>query len=304
METKPIEAVSIVGGAGFMGVQIGLHCASHGYTVWFVDISEEALERASHSHEQELETWVERQQITADEKEVILKRIHYTRDVKVGASRADLVVEAVPERLETKREVFAQLDEICPSHTILATNSSSIRISYIEDATHRPDRVLNAHFYSSISRVTMVELMRGTVTSDETIERVSRFVHSIGLTPLLTRKESTGFIFNRVWRAIKKECLCVVDEGVASHEDVDRAWMIFFNLPIGPFGMMDARGLDVMRDIEMVYYHESGDESDVPPQILLDKIERGELGVKTGKGFYTYPDPAFAAPSWLRSDYK
>ena len=114
------------------------------------------------------------------------------------------------------------------------------------------------------------------------------------------RKESTGFIFNRVWRAIKKECLHLVDDGVASHEDVDRAWMIWVDAPTGPFGIMDKVGLDVVRDIEMVYYHESGDESDAPPKLLLDKIERGELGIKTSKGFYTYHNPAFQAPGWLK----
>ena len=117
---------------------------------------------------------------------------------------------------------------------------------------------------------------------------------------LLVRKESTGFLSNRVWRAIKKECLHLVDDGVASHEDVDRAWMIAVGMPIGPFGLMDMVGLDVVWDIEMVYYRESGDASDAPPQLLLNKIESGELGVKVGKGFYTYPDPAFHDPSWLK----
>jgi 3-hydroxybutyryl-CoA dehydrogenase len=145
-----------------------------------------------------------------------------------------------------------------------------------------------------------VELMRGAKTSDETVDRVHRFAWSVGLTPLLVRKESTGFIFNRVWRAIKKECLHLVDDGVASHEDVDRAWMVLLGTPAGPFGLMDMVGLDVVQDIEMVYYGESGDESDVPPKLLLDKIERGELGMKTGKGFYTYPNPAFQDPAWLK----
>jgi len=299
METKPIETVSIIG-AGFMGAQIGFLCASHGYTVWFVDVSEEILERVSQGHIQELEVRVEKKQITTDKREVILKHLYYTGDLKVGTSHADLVIEAVPERLEAKREVFTQLDQVCPSHTILATNSSSIRISRIEDATHRPERVLNTHFYAPVEQITMVELMRGTATSDETIERVRQFAYNIKMVPLLVRKESTGFIFNRVWRVIKKECLSVVDEGVASHEDVDRAWMIFTGLPIGLFGLMDMIGLDVIRDIEMVYYHESGDEDDAPPKLLLDKIEKGELGIKTGTGFYTYPNPIFQDPSWLR----
>ena len=112
-------------------------------------------------------------------------------------------------------------------------------------------------------------------------------------------KESTGFIFNRVWRAIKKECLTVVDEGVASFEDVDRAWMSLYGTDIGPFGLMDRVGLDVVRDIELVYYRESGDPRDKPPVLLLEKIGKGELGVKMGKGFYVYPDPAYREPGWL-----
>ena len=303
METKPIETVCVVG-AGFMGAEIGLHCASYGYTVWIVDVSEEVLERASQSHVKELDERVEMQHINKKEKDAILKRTQFTRVLKVGASQADLVIEAVPERLDLKREVFAQLDRVCPSHTILATNSSSIRISRIEDATQRQDRVLNAHFYPRLEQRTLVELMRGTTTSDETIESMCQFAQNIGLTPLLVLKESTGFIFNRIWRVIKKDCLHLVDEGVASHEDVDRAWMIVFKKPYGPFGAMDMIGLDVVRDIEMVYYKESGDESDAPPKILLDKVERGELGVKTGKGFYTYPSPAFKDPSWLKGGKK
>ncbi len=301
MEKKPIETICIVG-VGFMGTQIGLHCAAHGYEVWFIDISREIIERATESYTRELHRRVKNKKITISERNIILSRIHLTTNMKEGTAGADLVIETATERLETKREIFNQLDQVCPDHTILATNSSSIRISRIEDVTHRPDKVLNAHFYSSIWQNTVVELMRGTATSDETIERVRRFAHNIGLVPLLVRKESTGFIYNRVWRAIKKECLRVVAEGVASHEDIDRTWMILLDRPIGPFGMMDRVGLDVVRDIEMVYHHESGDESDAPPRFLSDKIERGELGIKTGKGFYIYPNPAFQNPSWLRGN--
>lgn len=116
------------------------------------------------------------------------------------------------------------------------------------------------------------------------------------------RNENTGFVVNRVWRAIKKEILQLVNDGVASHEDVDRAWMLATKAPIGPFGLMDMVGLDVVRDIEMVYCRESGDASDAPPRILLDKIARGELGLKTGKGTYSYPNPAFQTPGWLKGD--
>jgi 3-hydroxybutyryl-CoA dehydrogenase len=300
METKPIETICIVG-AGFMGAQIGLQCAVHGHAVWLSDVSEQALERAARAMARELDERIEAGEADAGEREATLARVYHTTDLTEAAADADLVIEAVPERLALKREVFGTLDRICPRRTILATNSSSIRVSRIEDVTERPDRVLNLHFYGQVWRRPMVELMGGTATSDETIERVRRFARGAGLVPLLVRQESTGFIFNRVWRAIKKECLHLVDAGVASHEDVDRAWMIFTGMSIGPFGRMDMIGLDVVRDIEMVYYRESGDESDAPPRLLLDKTERGELGVKTGKGFYTYPDPAYRDPGWLES---
>ncbi len=296
-----METVCVVG-VGFMGAQIGLQCATHGYDVWLVDTADEALERAGAMCTKVLDTQLEKGQITAEQQEAFLGRIHSATEMREAASKADLVFEAVPERLELKREVFGRLDAICPEHTILATNSSSIRVSAIEDATMRPGRVLNTHFYPPVWQRTIVELMRGTQTSNETIDRVSRFARGIGMTPLIVRKESTGFLFNRVWRAIKKECLHLVDEGVASHEDMDRAWMIALGSPAGPFGLMDMVGLDVVRDIEMVYYGESGDESDAPPKLLLDKIAKGELGVKTGKGFYAYPNPAFQDPSWLKGD--
>ncbi|MGD2200211.1 MAG: 3-hydroxyacyl-CoA dehydrogenase family protein [Candidatus Bathyarchaeota archaeon] len=296
---EPIETVCVFG-AGFMGWQITLQCASHGFPVKLYDISKEALTKASESIAQELERRVEERLISIEEKRVTFNRIHTIGDVVEATSGVDLVIEAVPERLEVKREVFTTLDEVCDDRTILATNSSSIRISKIEDATQRLDRVLNAHFYNIPWERSVVELMRGTDTSDETLEKVRRFMEDIGLTPLTVLKESTGFIFNRVWRAIKRECLHLVDDGVTTFQDVDRIWMILYDKEIGPFGMMDRVGLDVVRDIEMVYYQESGDERDAPPRLLLEKIEKGELGIKTGKGFYCYPNPEFREPGWLR----
>lgn len=296
----PIESVCIVG-AGYMGYQIGLQCASHCFRVRMYDISDEAMERAIESMTQVLDEWIVEKKITEEDKEATLSRIDSMDDLERAASDVDLVIEAIPERLELKREVFGELDLICDGRTILATNSSSIRISKIEGATGRPDRVLNTHFYSNPWRSSVVELMRGTATSDETMGRVREFMLAIGMVPLTVLRESTGFIFNRVWRAIKRECLHLADDGVASFEDVDRAWMLLYGREVGPFGMMDRIGLDVVLDIENVYYVESGDEADRPPGLLVEKVERGELGVKTGKGFYTYPDPAFRDPDWLRA---
>ena len=296
---KQIESVCLCG-AGFLGWQISLQCASHGIPVRLFDISEEALERASEHIRHELKTWTTEDKITPEEVEATLSRVSFHDDLAEAVEGVDLVIEAVPERLELKREVFAQLDSVCDDANILATNSSSIRVSKIEDATGRLDRVLNTHFYNTPWRRSIVELMRGTGTSDETLERVRGFMVSIGITPLMVLRESTGFIFNRVWRAIKRECLHLVDQGVASFQDVDRAWMTLYETPYGPFGMMDRVGLDVVRDIEMVYYEESGADRDAPPGMLLEMIERGELGVETGKGFYTYPDPAYLEPGFLK----
>jgi 3-hydroxybutyryl-CoA dehydrogenase len=294
-----IESVCLCG-AGFLGWQISLQCGSRGVPVRLFDISKEALKRASDNIQHELGTWTSEEKITPKEVEATLSRVSFHSDLAEAVEGVDLVIEAIPERLDLKREVFAQLDAVCDDETILATNSSSIRISKIEDVTERHDRVLNTHFYNTPWKRSIVELMRGTGTSDETLESVRRFMISIGITPLMVLRESTGFIYNRVWRAIKRECLHLVDQGVARFEDVDRAWMTLYDTPYGPFGMMDRVGLDVVRDIEMVYYEESGMERDAPPKMLLEMIERGELGLKTGKGFYTYPDPAYLEPGFLK----
>jgi 3-hydroxybutyryl-CoA dehydrogenase len=297
---RDIALVAIVG-AGFMGGQLALHFAAHNCPVIVVDQSPAALARMRQSHETELGRRVTAGSLAETDRDGVLARIGSGTDL-ANVSSADLVIEAAPERLELKREIFAELDRICPPRTILATNSSSLRVSLIDDATQRPDRVLNTHFYPPIWQRPMVELMRGSATSDETIARVERFARSVGLTPLLVQKESTGFLFNRVWRAIKRETLHLVDEGVATADDVDRAWMICMGMPVGPFGLMDMVGLDVALDIERIYHAESGAARDEPPALLVDKVAAGELGVKTGKGFYRYPNPAYKEPSWLKGE--
>ena len=289
-------------GSGYLGTQIGVLCARYDYVVSMQDISAEALRASEEAVEEYVQGWIEAGDISELDGDDIKQRMSYTVDLVDAVQGAGVVVEAVVERLDVKRDVFRELDGLCDPGVLLATNSSSIKVSHIEGATQYPGRLLNMHFYSYPWRRGILELMRGTHTTDEAMEAAKQFSLSIGVYPLMVLKESTGFIFNRVWRAIKKECLTVVDEGVASFEDVDRAWMSLYGTDIGPFGMMDRVGLDVVRDIELVYYGESGDPSDRPPKILLDKIDRGELGVKTGKGFYTYPDPDYRMQGWLRRE--
>lgn len=291
-------------GSGFLGTQIGVLSARYGYNVSMQDVSIEAFSASKKAIGEYVHQWINDGDISEIEGNSIKQRISHTVDLNEAVQGAGIVIEAVVERLEVKRDVFMKLDKLCDPSVVLATNSSSIKVSHIEDVTQNPGRVLNMHFYNHPWKRRVLELMRGTHTTDMAMESARKFSHSIGVKPLIVLKESTGFIFNRVWRAIKKECLTVVDEGVASFEDVDRAWMSLYGTDFGPFGMMDRIGLDVVRDIESVYYRESGDPRDKPPEILNDKISRGELGVKTGKGFYTYPNPDYREPGWLLREEK
>jgi len=301
MAIDEIKRICVVG-AGTMGHQIALQCATHNYDVHLVDVNKEVLGNAREKIREILEERVNRGEISSDSMEKVLSKISYTTDLEKAAGDADFVIEAVYEDVEVKRNVFNQLDRICPSPTILATNSSSIRCSLIADATKRPEKVLNMHFLNPVWVRPLVEVMGSSSTSDESIETTVQLGQRIGLTPVTVNGEVTGYIFNRLWRAIKKASLHLVDKGYASFEDVDRAFMIGITTPFGPFMGMDTVGLDVILAIEEQWYRESGDESDKPPKILVEKVKKGELGVKTGKGFYQYPNPSFKRPGWLKRE--
>ena len=294
-----IERVAMVG-TGTMGRLIALRTAQHGIPVTLYDSDPTALDRARTAIHDILGGWLGQGTLARIEMDDIEGRLRYASDLASAVRDADLVIEAIPERVEMKRALFSQLDECCPERTIIATNSSSIRVSYLEDATARPTKVANLHYYNPIWDIPMVEIGRGTQTDTETIDALTDFARRTSLLPLHVQKESTGFIFNRVWRAIKKETLKVVESGVASFEDVDRAWMTMYHTAMGPFGKMDEIGLDVVRDIEEHYASESNDPTDLPPKILTDRVARGDLGMKTGRGFYTYPNPAWAQPDFLK----
>ncbi len=296
-----IKRVAVIG-AGTMGRQIAFQTARRGLPVTLYDIDAAALASARDALRAEVAAQVAAGAVPAGEAAAIGERLIYATTL-AAVRDADMAIEAVPERVDLKRAVFAQLDAHLDSDSIIATNSSSIRVSLLQDATGRPERVANVHFYLPVWEHPMVEIGGGTRTSADTLDALTQFARRIGMLPLRVQKESTGFIFNRVWRAIKKEALKVVDSGVASHEDVDRAWMIAYgtqNLP--PFALMDRIGLDVVQDIEEHYARESGDPSDLPPPILTEKVARGDLGQKSGRGFYIYPDPAYAAADFLSPD--
>jgi len=299
MEPK-IRKVAVVG-TGTLGTQIALQASSHGYDVAAYDLDEKSFDKTLQMIKVRIENSNRKPTLSWDEIQREAKRIRFAKSLREAVQDADLVIEAIPENLSLKRSVFQQISSMAPEGCILATNSSSIPVSKIETATQRPEKCLNIHFYSLDQGRNMVDVMGGTRTSPEILEAGKQWVRSLGCVPLTVKKELLGFCFNRVWRAIKRETLHMWGEGFVDFRDIDRGWMIWTGMSQGPFGLMDAVGLDVVYDIEMVYYQESKDPKDHPPEALKAKLDRKELGVKSGKGFYTYPNPEYKNPDFLKA---
>ncbi len=295
---NPFEKVTIVG-AGFLGTQIALLSAHSGYKVIIYDTKESAFDETYNR----LTTDFKNKKITPaipwEKWDELKKSIKFSTDPAVALKDVDFVVEAVFEDLEIKRKVFKMMGENAPARAIFASNSSSMPISRMEDASGRPEKCINTHFYLPLQGMYMTDLAPGSKTLPEVMEKGDAWIRSLGCVPLLVNKEILGFCFNSVWRAIKKQSLYMWGNGFVDFRDIDRAWRIFSKMPIGPFGFMDTVGLDVVYDIEIVYYNDSKDPKDKPPEALMEKIKKGELGVKTGKGFYSYPNPEFLGPDFL-----
>ena len=204
-----------------------------------------------------------------------------------AVEQADLVIEAIVEDLSRKQELFQQLDQLAPAHTILATNSSMIVSSMLASYTNRPDKVCNIHFFNPVFRMDVVEVVKGAHTSDETVKTVVDFVQRMNKTPLLLQKEITGFIANRILAKIMEEAVFLLEEGIATVEEIDLACTKALNHPIGPFALMDLTGLDTAYAIQKTQF-ELEEDAKEPSQLLKEKLDHGQLGRKTGQGFYTY----------------
>ena len=291
--SKPVERVAVVG-MGTMGTQIAMLAANAGYRVKAFVIRERAFEETLEHFRQ---TNAIESLIPLNQWQACKGKIQQLTKLDEAIRDAGLVVEAIPENQDLKRQVFHELGQKAPPEAILATNSSSIPVSRLEESSGRPERCLNVHFYIGMN---MADVMGGTRTLPEVMEKGITWVRSLGCIPLNVKKELLGFCFNQVWRAVKREVLYMWANGFVDYRDIDRAWMIAYSghKGSGPFGMMDHVGLDVVYDIEMSYYQDSKDPKDHPPEALKQKIDSGELGVKSGKGFYSYPDPEF-----LRDDF-
>ncbi|MFW9824526.1 MAG: 3-hydroxyacyl-CoA dehydrogenase family protein [Candidatus Thorarchaeota archaeon] len=275
---KKINNISVIG-AGYLGKQIIRKSLIYNYDIRVFDINDKDLANFTN----EMQKMIKEENLKAN--------ITQYLTIDEAVKDVDLIIEAVPEKLELKRDLFSKIDKSASPHTIIATNSSSIPISKIEDVVKRKDKVMNIHFYD-LFLMPLADIMRGSQTSEETFEKGRAWLESIEITPLEVKKECYGFVMNRIWRAIKKDCLKIWAGGHADIETVDKAWktfcQFFVKTNFGPFHFMDRIGLDVIYDIEMSYYKNSGLPDDKPPELLNEMIKKGELGVKSGKGFFNY----------------
>ncbi len=274
-------------GAGTMGAQIAMVCALKGYDVLLNDIEESSLAKARESLAGHMNRRIEKGKLTEQEVEAAFGRMSFVTDLN-AVKEADFVVEAIVEKLDVKRELFSKLDTLTNDHAILATNSSTIVSSKIADATSRPANVCNVHFFNPPLVMELVEVVKGPHTSDETAKTAFDFIQTLGKTPVLLKKEISGFIANRILGKLTDEAVFLLENGYATHEEIDVVCKKALNHPIGPFALMDLTGIDVNYFVRSQRYQETGDEADKPAALIQEKVEKGELGRKTGKGFYEY----------------
>lgn len=280
-----MEKIFVIG-AGTMGAGIVQAFAQKGYEVIVRDIKDEFVERGISGINKGLTKLVAKGKITEEDKEAILSRITGTTDLAL-AEDCDLVIEAAVENMEIKKSIFAELDGICKESTILASNTSSLSITEVASATKRPDKVIGMHFFNPAPVMKLVEIIRGMATSQETFDAVKEVSVAIGKEPVEVA-EAPGFVVNRILIPMINEATFILQEGIASVEDIDTSMKYGANHPMGPLALGDLIGLDVCLAIMDVLYNETGDSKYRASNLLRKYVRAGYLGRKTGKGFYTY----------------
>lgn len=287
MKIDQVKNVAVVG-AGNMGHQIALQCALFGFKTVGTDVIPAVLEKAQQFVDSYLPGRVQKGKLTEEEANKAKSLVSFTGDLKEAVKDADLVIEAVLERVDLKRKVFADLDKLAPPEAILATNSSYIVSSRIADATKRPAQVCNLHFFNPALVMKLVEVVQGPHVSDETAQCMMDFCLKIDKIPILIKKEVDGFVLNRIFAAISKEAMWMLEMGVAAIEDIDKACVYGAGHPMGPFRLMDLTGIDLAYDIGMSHFYVSGDRADLPTPSVVKKVTEGKFGQKTGEGWYSY----------------
>jgi 3-hydroxybutyryl-CoA dehydrogenase len=280
------QRVAVVG-AGLMGSGIAQVAAQAGWQVVLRDITDDALSRGVDAISKSTARFVEKGRISTDDRDATLARVSTTTDLDAVAD-VDIVVEAIFEQVEVKQEIFRDLDRICRDGAVLATNTSAIPITTIASATRRPEAVVGTHFFSPVPVMELCELIRGRHTSDETLASARAFAESTGKTCIVVKRDVAGFVTTRLISALVMEAVRLYESGVASAEDIDTACKLGFGHAMGPLATTDLTGVDILRHATANIYAETGDPKFFPPETLSRMVAAGDLGRKTGRGFYTY----------------
>jgi len=280
-----IRCVAVIG-VGAMGSGIAYVTAVNGYDVTIMEPTRELLEKGLKRIRDNVIVGVNKGKLTPKQAQEIMARIKNSTDIHEAVSSADLVVEAVFEEIKVKKDVFAKVDASAPAHAILASNTSSLSITEMASVTKRPTQVIGLHFFNPVPAMKLVEIVMGEKTSDETRRVVDEFARSLGKEPV-TVKDSPGFIVNRVLGPMLNEVAYILYEGRATPEDIDKAMVLGTNMPMGPLRLADYVGLDVALALIETLHKAFGDKYK-PCPLLVEKVKAGQLGMKSGKGFYEY----------------
>lgn len=281
-----IEQISVIGG-GTMGNGIAHVFAVNGFNVKLVETSSELAERALATIDKNLSRMVKKEKIKEEEKNSALKRIETVTDLADGVKYADLVIEAIPENFELKKKVFNTIDENVPDHAILASNTSSISITKLAECTTRPEQFIGMHFFNPVPVMKLVEVINGLKTKDEVTQKVLSLSDKLNKVAV-PANDSPGFVSNRVLMPMINEAIFCVYEGVAKPEDIDSIMKLGMAHPMGPLRLADFIGLDVCLDILAVLYDGFKDPKYRPCPLLVQMVDAGKLGDKTGEGFFSY----------------
>jgi 3-hydroxybutyryl-CoA dehydrogenase len=274
-------------GSGLMGSGIAQVAAQAGWHVTVRDVDDASLERGLAAIRDSLGRFAAKGRIAEEDVDATLGRIATTTDLDAVAD-ADVVVEAVFERIEAKHEVFRALDKICKAGAILGTNTSAIPVTQIASVTGRPESVVGIHFFSPVPMMKLVELVRGYQTSDDTLTAARAFAEELGKTCVEVNRDVAGFVSNRLFAALVVEAIRLVESGVVSAADLDTVCKLGFGHAMGPLATVDLTGIDVLLHAARNIYHDTGDDKFFPPELMQRMVTAGDLGRKTGKGFYTY----------------
>ena len=290
----PVQTIAVIG-AGIMGRGIAHVAALGGYRTILEDILPASLRRAEGEIRKNLDKAVELGKVPKPDADAALSRLEYAGSVEEAARQADLVIEAVPEEMESKIEIFTLLDKICPPHTILATNTSGLSVTEIASVTYRAKKVVGMHFFNPVHKMKLIEVVRALETDQETLDAAVEVGRRMGKEPVVI-KESPGFITSRINAMIGNEAFYMLQEGIASASDIDKALKLGLNHPMGPFELVDLVGLDTRLHI-LEYLHKTLGEKFKPADILQQYVKEGRLGRKSGRGVYEYPEQGKAAKS-------